>query len=484
MATIQRKNNKSKSKSRAVVLSKSNVPPSSTTTTTTPKTTTTTAVTITAAVTTTRPSSVTPTKQQRKKNRSLHDNNDGDDEPKVKEDPPLTMMDRDDEDDEDEDAEDTEEEDEKTPASALNRSKTTTTTSAQKKNKEIDTAAAAAVIYIGHLPNLLGESELLKLLKQFGGNITHVRVSRSETTGRTRGYAFVRLREMEIAQIIVSTLSGYLLFSATKQPSLHRRLVCHIVPPEQVHPRLFVRRTSAIKAAALRKQRKQAEPPKKALETLPKVTAKLIQMERTKRKKIHNSGIDYIDFPGYEKVSTSTSSSSELATTVTTSGVLASSTVKIDEQIALPAKKKQKKTDALLSLSSPTKVDEQIASSAKKQKKKEASLTLSPPPPLVASTSKQPKQQQQQQQQPPLKMDRTEPVPVVDIPIGTDKNQAIPKTTTSKSSIKLEKKRLSLNISGNSNASKSSAVTTSPISSSSNTTPGKKNKKKSKRHSN
>jgi RNA recognition motif-containing protein len=403
----------------------------------------------------------------------LHD----DDQPKVKEDPPLTMMDGDDEDDEDEDAEDTEEEDEKTPASALNRSKTTTTTT-QKKNKEIDTAAA--VIYIGHLPNLLGESELLKLLKQFGGNITHVRVSRSETTGRTRGYAFVRLREMEIAQIIVSTLSGYLLFSATKQPSLHRRLVCHIVPPEQVHPRLFVRRTSAIKAAAQRKLRKQLEPPKKALETLPKVTAKLIQMERTKRKKIQNAGIDYIDFPGYEKVSASTSSSSELATTVTTSGVVASSTVKIDEQIAHPAKKKQKKTDAPFSLSSPTKVDEQIASSAKKQKKKDASSTLSPPPPLVASPSKQPKQQQQ----PTLKMDRTELVPVVDIPIGTGKNQAIPKTTTSKSSTKLEKKRLSLNISGSSYASKSSAVTTSPVGPSSSTTPGKKNKKKSKRHSN
>jgi nucleolar protein 15 len=176
-----------------------------------------------------------------------------------------------------------------------------------KKEKGIDTSAV--VVYIGHLPNLLGEAELLKLLKQFGGSITHVRVSRSEKTGNSRGYAFVRIKESEVAEIVVDTLSGYLLFS-NKLPGMHRRLVCHIVPPDKVHPRLFVRHTSAAKVAQERRLLKQAEPTVRSIDDLPKVTAKLIQQERRKRQAIEKAGIDYTDFPGYEKNSSSPSRAS------------------------------------------------------------------------------------------------------------------------------------------------------------------------------
>jgi nucleolar protein 15 len=213
------------------------------------------------------------------------------------EEPPLSILD----DEEEEDASDDEEEMESELQQPFDQSPF------GKKKKIMD--ASAAVIYIGHLPNLLGEAELLKLLKQFGGSITHVRVSRSEKTGNSRGYAFVRVKEMEVAEIIVGTLSGYLLFS-NKQPGLHRRLVCHIVPPDKVHPRLFVRHTSAAKVAQERKLRKQAEPPVRSIDDLPKVTAKLIQQERRKRQAIQKAGIEYTDFPGYEKISPSPSSGS------------------------------------------------------------------------------------------------------------------------------------------------------------------------------
>lgn len=204
-------------------------------------------------------------------------------------DPPLSILD----DEEEDDVVDSDDDEEEGMREKVDKS------ASDKKKKSVD--SSAAVIYIGHLPNLLGEKELLKLLKQFGGSITHLRVSRSEKTGNSRGYAFARIKEMEVAQIIVDTLAGYLLFS-NKQPALHRRLVCHIVPPDKVHPRLFVQRTSAIKMAQERKLRKQTEPPPRFIEDVPKVTAKLIQQERRKRQAIEKAGIDFTDFPGYEKI--------------------------------------------------------------------------------------------------------------------------------------------------------------------------------------
>lgn len=164
----------------------------------------------------------------------------------------------------------------------------------------------ASVIYIGHLPALFGEFELLSLLKQFGGTITHVRISRSEKTGNSRGYAFIRILESEIASIIVNTLSGYLLFSQ-KSIGTHKRFVCHIVPPEKVHPRLFLKRTCAIAMSKARKQQKLLlSKQSKSLSKLSAVNEKLLQQEQKKRMKIKEAGIDY-DFPGYEKKSLSPS---------------------------------------------------------------------------------------------------------------------------------------------------------------------------------
>ena len=164
----------------------------------------------------------------------------------------------------------------------------------------------ASVIYIGHLPALFGEFELLSLLKQFGGTITHVRISRSEKTGNSRGYAFIRILESEIASIIVNTLSGYLLFSQ-KSIGTHKRFVCHIVPPEKVHPRLFLKHTCAIAVSKARKQQKLLlSKQSKSLSKLSAVNEKLLQQEQKKRMKIKEAGIDY-DFPGYEKKSLSPS---------------------------------------------------------------------------------------------------------------------------------------------------------------------------------
>ena len=232
----------------------------------------------------------------------------------------------------------------------------------------------ASVIYIGHLPALFGEFELLSLLKQFGGTITHVRISRSEKTGNSRGYAFIRILESEIASIIVNTLSGYLLFSQ-KSIGTHKRFVCHIVPPEKVHPRLFLKHTCAIAVSKARKQQKLLlSKQSKSLSKLSAVNEKLLQQEQKKRMKIKEAGIDY-DFPGYEKKSLSPSTTTTISSPSTEKG---SDNCKKNE----PAKastptssvNKRKATDAGAAKQEVTKKvmtapsDEKEASSKKKPK--------------------------------------------------------------------------------------------------------------------
>ena len=46
------------------------------------------------------------------------------------------------------------------------------------------------VIYIGHLPKGFAEDELKKFFTQFG-TVSKMRVARSKTTGRSKGYAFL-----------------------------------------------------------------------------------------------------------------------------------------------------------------------------------------------------------------------------------------------------------------------------------------------------
>jgi nucleolar protein 15 len=141
------------------------------------------------------------------------------------------------------------------------------------------------------LPALFGEQELSIFLKQFG-NVLNVRVSRSKKTGGSRGYAFCQFQDPDVANIVAETLSGYLLFDAKQH--IRKRLVCHVVPNDKVHPKLFYGRIA---------NKKKITQPTKASTTssrsLPEITARLVERERQKRKALEAAGIEY-DFPGYE----------------------------------------------------------------------------------------------------------------------------------------------------------------------------------------
>lgn len=153
---------------------------------------------------------------------------------------------------------------------------------AASKKKTAEAAAnTSSVLYIGHLPPHFEEHELVQFLKQFG-KVLNLRVSRSKKTGNSKGFAFVQMQSPGIAAIVADTLAGYIMFG-------QRRLVCHVVPPDKIHKKLFFKQKRVVKE-------KQAT--EKALGMMKVITSRLVSREQKKRETLKELGIDY-DFPGY-----------------------------------------------------------------------------------------------------------------------------------------------------------------------------------------
>jgi nucleolar protein 15 len=161
------------------------------------------------------------------------------------------------------------------------KSRSATRKAASKKKTAEAAANTSSVLYIGHLPPHFEEHELVQFLKQFG-KVLNLRVSRSKKTGNSKGFAFVQMQSPGIAAIVADTLAGYIMFG-------QRRLVCHVVPPDKIHKKLFFKQTRVVKE-------KQAT--EKALGMMKVITSRLVSREQKKRETLKELGIDY-DFPGY-----------------------------------------------------------------------------------------------------------------------------------------------------------------------------------------
>ena len=160
-----------------------------------------------------------------------------------------------------------------------------------KSNTEHEDEAnqPSSVIYLGHLPVGFEEREITVFLNQFG-NVNRCRVSRSTKTGRSRGYAFVEFADAEVANIVANTMSGYFL--------LEKRLVCHVLPKDKVYDLMFTKPKNVPSKLDKQKKARNEVNKRRTAEKMKGITAKLIQREEMKRKKLASLGIDY-DFPGY-----------------------------------------------------------------------------------------------------------------------------------------------------------------------------------------
>ncbi|KAK1744954.1 MKI67 FHA domain-interacting nucleolar phosphoprotein [Skeletonema marinoi] len=189
------------------------------------------------------------------------------------------------------DGEDAQNEDSETELiSAKINKKSTKRNKRKKDNDKNDTSdEPSSVIYLGHLPVGFEEREITVFLNQFG-NVMRCRVSRSKKTGRSRGYAFVEFVDHDVAKVVAETMSGYFL--------LEKRLVCHILPQDQVHELMFAKAKRIATKADIHKKARLEVNKQRSTDALKGITAKLVKREEMKRKKLASLGIDY-DFPGY-----------------------------------------------------------------------------------------------------------------------------------------------------------------------------------------
>mmetsp|Transcript_3061 Transcript_3061/g.7194 ORF Transcript_3061/g.7194 Transcript_3061/m.7194 type:complete len:368 (+) Transcript_3061:158-1261(+) len=160
----------------------------------------------------------------------------------------------------------------------------------QNKKKKIQKREKPTVIYVGHLPIELEERDLRTFLSQFG-DVIHSRISRSLQTGHSRGYGFFQFADPEVAKIVAETLQGYFLGK--------KRLVCHLIdnPDDGLFfdtDRLIAQRKNDLQVERKRRRENLGNASK-----MKEITARLVQREKKKRKKLQDLGIDY-DFPGYE----------------------------------------------------------------------------------------------------------------------------------------------------------------------------------------
>lgn len=158
----------------------------------------------------------------------------------------------------------------------------------------------SSVIYLGHLPHAFEEAQLLAFFSQFG-TVTDVKLSRSKRTGNSKGYAFIKFSERDVASVVAKAMGGYFMMG-------EKRLVCHVLPQIKVTERLFSggKRTlkmskNEVSMSSIEKwqnmSRRQVNS-KKSTKSMKKITQRLLKREQAKREKLSKLGIDY-EFPGY-----------------------------------------------------------------------------------------------------------------------------------------------------------------------------------------
>lgn len=216
----------------------------------------------------------------------------------------------------------------------------------EKKKKPIKKHEKPTVIYVGHLPVELEERDVRTFLTQFG-DVVHSRISRSISTGHSRGYGFFQFADPEVAKIVAETLQGYFLGK--------KRLVCHLIDKPDDGLFFDTDRLVAQRKNDLQVERKRRRENLGNASKMKEITTRLVQREKKKRKKLQDLGIDY-DFPGYEgslKAQTDKENSEEPEL----------STPKSDKK-----KKQKKRSDSVSSMGSAN----SSSSATKKSKRKDS----------------------------------------------------------------------------------------------------------------
>ncbi|KAI8879437.1 RNA-binding domain-containing protein [Backusella circina FSU 941] len=169
----------------------------------------------------------------------------------------------------------------------MKKSKEETKKSFDKKSKKAPKTVETeerGVIYLGHIPHGFYEKEMRGYFTQFG-NITRLRLSRSKKTGNSKHYAYIEFESADVARIVAETMNNYLLFE--------KMLKCVVIPPEQIHPKLFSGANKKYKHFNWSAHnRKMINKPKTAKELKAQQT-QITKNHGKKQKALKKAGFDY-----------------------------------------------------------------------------------------------------------------------------------------------------------------------------------------------
>ncbi|KAL1314929.1 hypothetical protein HN51_041735 [Arachis hypogaea] len=155
---------------------------------------------------------------------------------------------------------------------------------ARKLPEQKPLESAATVLYIGRIPHGFYEEEMQGFFGQFG-TVKRLRIARNKKTGKSRHFGFIEFQSPEVAKVVAETMHNYLLFEHLLQ--------VHLIPPEEVHPRLwrgFNYKHKPIDSVQLERGRHDKE---RTLEEYNKLVEKIVKRDNKRRKRLEAAGIDY-----------------------------------------------------------------------------------------------------------------------------------------------------------------------------------------------
>lgn len=163
------------------------------------------------------------------------------------------------------------------------------------KSNAIKKGKLSSVIYLGHIPHGFYEREISKFFGQFG-EIKQVKLFRSQKTNGSKGYAFIKFSDPEVAVVSSEAMNGYFLND--------RKLVCHVVAPEKLHNGMFANpkqnpTDSANKGQGgdLEEEEEEEEENEVDAEKAAKRAEKRRKEQQKKMKRLAELGIDYEFLP-------------------------------------------------------------------------------------------------------------------------------------------------------------------------------------------
>jgi len=155
-----------------------------------------------------------------------------------------------------------------------------------RKNKKKRKTKNYAAIYLSHIPHGFYEKQMHEFFEQFG-TVTNLRLGRSTKSGRSKGYAFVEFKYLEVAKIVAETMNNYLMFN--------KILKCEVIPKEKMSRAMFLGKVNPQRPQGLVARQKA----KKLHNSIKSERTNSNSKNRTKRKmkslhsKLQGLGIEY-----------------------------------------------------------------------------------------------------------------------------------------------------------------------------------------------